>query len=339
MKCLTVPIIIIILSAIFFQCDYKTSSEGEFDHLIVFSDSSLFIKIEPLLAQTLVQFIYTPHTERSFLFAWKPLYMLDSYQKRRNLIFLGTLEGSDNVSEYVKRMLSPEIRDRVANGEVFDIFTEDMYATNQLGIILCAPTEKQLFQNLELNGENIFNNLEKYNYKRLNEVIYSESEQKDIEEYISEEYGIKMRIPYSYQVVTETEDKNFIWIKRTDPSRSIFMYRMKADSTLLNDQFVIKVRDSLATRFYEGDSILLEDTYSKRINFLGYNAIKMVGIWQNHEQIIGGPFRTYVFFDSGSSNIYFLDISVVAPGKRKKPYLDQLEVIAHTFEILPKSSR
>jgi len=29
-----------------------------------------------------------------------------------------------------------------------------------------------------------------------------------------------------------------------------------------------------------------------------------------------------------------IDISVLAPGKLKKPFLDQLEVIAHTFEVV-----
>ncbi len=49
---------------------------------------------------------------------------------------------------------------------------------------------------------------------------------------------------------------------------------------------------------------------------------------------VGGPFRSYLVFDPEESYLYFLDYTVMAPGKLKKPFLDQLEVIANTFEIV-----
>jgi len=50
--------------------------------------------------------------------------------------------------------------------------------------------------------------------------------------------------------------------------------------------------------------------------------------------LVGGPFRTYIIHEPQDSLLWFVDIAVMAPGRLKKPYLDQLEVMAHTFEIL-----
>lgn len=330
-KLFNIFILIIVLLAL--GCDTKTSSVGEFDHIIVFCDSTLYKEIEPNLNQVFDNFIYTPHSEKSFLHKWVPLNLLENYSKRRNLIFIGLLNQNDEVSEYVRKMLSPEIQDKILKGEIFEIFRENIFSYDQMGLILCAANKQEFISNLSLQGDNIYKKFERYHFKRLNTIQFDSGEQFDIEEFLINEYGWKVRVPYSYQVVERSVDSNFVWIKRSEPSRSIFVYRAKGAKSKINEKWIIEVRDSLATAYFEGDSISVEDTYIIDTELNGISATKLVGIWQNHQQIIGGPFRTYVFTDDSTNYIYFVDISVVAPGKRKKPFLDQLEVIANTFEI------
>jgi hypothetical protein len=203
-----------------------------------------------------------------------------------------------------------------------------------MAIFLSSANKKQLLQNLTNYSERIYTEMEKYHFQRLNKIMYSDNEQYDVENYLASTFGWKIRIPYEFQVVKKSDDYNFIWIKRTDPSRSIFVYRMKGDSALINEEWLIDKRNELATKYYEGDSVDTEDTYALYTRLSKFSALKLVGVWQNHQQILGGPFRTYAFYDSKNSYIYLIDISVVAPGKRKKPYLDQLEVIARTFQFV-----
>jgi len=316
-----------------FGCDIKSSSVGDFDHIIVFSDSTLYTEIESSLNQIFDKFIYTPHSERSFLHKWVPLNLIDSYRKRRNIVLIGLLNQDDPVSEYVKKMLSAEVQERINKGQIFEIFKEDMFAYDQLGLIICAANKKQLYSKLLDQSEAIYNKFEDYHFKRLNKILFSGDEQFDMEEFLTNEYDWMVRVPYSYQIVERSRDSNFVWIKRTEPSRSIFVYRTIADKSKIQENWIRNVRDSLATVYFEGDSISVEDTYALQTDLNGTPVMKIVGIWQNHQQILGGPFRTYVFYDEKSGYIYFIDLSVVAPGKRKKPFLDQLEIIAHTFKI------
>jgi hypothetical protein len=94
------------------------------------------------------------------------------------------------------------------------------------------------------------------------------------------------------------------------------------------------MRDSLTTVHFEADSIDLNDTYLQLVQFRGRETKKLIGIWQNHRHYIGGPFRTYAFADPVEKYMYLIDMSVTAPGERKKPYLDQLDIMANTFEFV-----
>ena len=97
------------------------------------------------------------------------------------------------------------------------------------------------------------------------------------------------------------------------------------------------LRDSLSYEHFQGDSVNREDSYLKRTTFNSREAVKLVGVWENfNPQVggpIGGPFRSYIFADSKNGWIYVIDLSVTAPGKWKKPFLDQLEVLVASFRL------
>jgi len=314
-------------------CETKTSSVGDFDQIIVFADSSIYLDFEDGLDEVFDQYVYTPIAEKSFYHKWSPINSMDPYKKRRNIILIGLLDQDDPISEYVKKMLSPELISKIENGEVFEIFREDIYAFDQMGIILCAADKKQFLTNLNTRSESIYKRLEEYHYNRLNRILFSGDEQFEIEEFLIKKFGWTIRIPYAFQLVKTSKDSNFVWLKRPNPSRSLFVYRTRADKSLITEQWIRNIRDSLTSVYFEKDSVLIGDTYTLQTDFNGLPAKKMVGVWQNKHLYVGGPFRTYVFYEDKSDYIYFIDISVVAPDKSKKPYLDQLEVVARTFKL------
>ena len=228
-------IALLFLAFLQFGCGTKISSEGDFDHIIVFSDSSLYLDIESGLDNVFDQFVHTPHAERSFYHKWVPLKLMNSYKKRRNVILVGLLNQDDPVSEYVKKMLSPELQERVEKGEVFEIFKEEIFAFDQMGLILCAANKEQLLSKLSIHSDLIYKRFENYHFERLTRILYSSEEQHDIEEFFANEYGWSIRVPYAFQVVERSRNSNFVWMKRQDPSRSIFVFRTKSDKSKISD--------------------------------------------------------------------------------------------------------
>jgi len=315
------------------SCDYKPASFGDFEKIVVFADTILYQQVQTELEQTFDQFIYTPHSERSFYLDLQPLEMFDTYKTRRNLLFLGLLDGQDQVSKFVKSALSLQAQENVKNGDVFEIFREDLFATEQEVIFLPANDAGMLRKNLSDRKDIIFNRLNSSYFSRLKNAMFMKGEQLIIEEYLVQEYGWKIRIQHDYQIVKEVEDKSFVWFRRLNPDRCLFIYRFPFKKLDEEGSWLYHTRDSLATVYFEGDSIDIADSYIQFLEFQGRNAIKLTGIWQNHQLYIGGPFRTYAFSDENEKYIYIIDISSTAPGHRKKPYIDQLEVMANTFQI------
>ena len=315
-------------------CDYKPASFGDFEKIVVFSDTLLFRQIQTELEQTFDQFIYTPHLERSFYLDLQPLSAFDTYQTRRNLLFIGLLDSDNEVSDFLNEALSIEVKEAVAEGKVFEIFKENVFATGQVVMFLPAVDIGSLKRNLSDRSEMIFKRLNTLYFERLASAMYMKGEQISLEQYLAEKTGWKIRVQHDYELVKEDKDGHYIWLRRLNPDRCFFIYRLKGNKMAQSGDWMYNLRDSLGTAFYEGDSIDREDTYLQFIDFLGYQAIKLTGVWQNHQYYIGGPFRTYFFYDEESGFTYVLDLSVTAPGQRKKPFIDQLEVMAQTFEIV-----
>ena len=329
----TISIFIVIIFSI--ACDFKKQSVGEFDIIYLFADSSLYNKVSPVIEQTFDQYVYTPRAEKSFYLQCEPLEKLNVYKMHKNLMFIGLFNGEDAVSLYLMKMLSSDVQYKLLDGNVFHILQEDLFAKDQMAIILFAPNITQLIENIRLYSDDIFNQAEQYHFKRLEKNMFLIGQQKDLENYLSENFNWKVRIQYEYKIVIQSEDGNFVWLRKLQPDRNFFVYRYPAAAFNDSEDYLFNLRDSLTTQYFEGDSIVREDTDILETKFNGYKALKLKGVFKNTKYLIGGPFRSYTFFDDSSQYQYIIDISVVAPAKRKKPYLDELEVIANSFQLNP----
>jgi hypothetical protein len=328
----------IVFLILFFGCDYKPASYGDFEKIVVFADSTLYNQVQTELEQTFDQFLYTPHSEKSFYLDLQPLALIDTYQTRRNLLFIGLIDGKDQVSEFINSALSPQIKERVVTGDIFEIFQENLFSSEQEVIFLPAVSAQMLRKHLTERKDIIFDRLDKSYMRRMKNAMYLMGEQVYIEEYLSEEYGWKIRVQHDYRIVKEADDKSFVWFRRLNPDRNLFIYRFPYRKLDVEGNWLYSIRDSLTTVHFEADSIDKEDTYLRLVQFHGKETIKLTGIWQNHQHYLGGPFRTYAFADSTETYMYLIDMSVTAPGERKKPYLEQLDIMANTFQFVDRKN-
>jgi hypothetical protein len=329
----------LLLFIFFNSCDYKKQSIGEFDVIHVFADSSIYQKVSPALEQVFNQYIYTPRAEKSFYLQWQPIEKLGIYQFQKNLLFMGLFNQEDAASVYIMKMLSSDVQKAILDGNIFHIFQEDLFAKNQISIILFAPNITRLMDNIRQYGDDIYRELEKYHFKRLKENMFSIEEQKNLEDYLADHFGWKIQVQYEYKLIKQSDDGSFVWLKKIKPDRNIFIYRYNTTGFNDPDNFLFNLRDSLTTIYFEGDSIVRDNCYSIETEISGWPAIKLIGVWKNNKYLVGGPFRTYTFYDRDAHYQYVIDLSVMALDRRKKPYLDELEVIANSFQLIPQKMK
>lgn len=333
MKAASKLLIIVLAAWGIWGCGYKPRSAGNLDEIIVFADSTDWLDYRAPLDSVLGREYPTPVVEQEYVLSWQPLEELENFRRSRNIIFLARTDSEEPVSALVQRSLNQEIIDNVNSGNYFYIPRHDPWASDQYVLFLLAPNKDEMIKRIYRYGDAIYDDFEKSYYKRFREELFKRYEQKDLEEYLLNHFPFKMRIPSDYFIADESVEYGYVWIRRLNPDRSITVHWMPfSDTMVVDEEWVIQTRNKLAQRIYEGDLIVEDETDSRFVQFLKWEALRLEGTWMNPNYMIGGPFRNITFVDEESQLIFMIDFYVQAVGERKKMFLDQLDIMAHTFQ-------
>lgn len=330
----------LLLLLIYWSCSWKGSSMGQDDRIIVFADSVDWPYYQESLNSVFGKFIRTPVLEREFIVEWIAYSEFENYQDYKNIFFLGRLNSELPVSENIQNLLNEEVIQGVRDGKYFYIPKKDPWAVNQYVLFLVANSRDDMIQKIIDLGDLYYNDFKNYYYQRMKERMFKRMEQEDLEKYIAKHFPFTMRVQHDYFIADENLEKGYVWIRRLHPDRSILVHWLPHPREFqLTSRWVIDERNKLARKIYHGDVIVEEETRAFRTKFKEWTAVQLRGTWRNDSLMIGGPFRNTTFVDTELDRIYMLDYYVQAIGERKKPYLDQLHVIIHTFEVPAKEKR
>ncbi|HGY55419.1 MAG TPA: DUF4837 family protein [Caldithrix abyssi] len=315
-------------------CDVRPTTMGYQYRIFIVADSLLWEDVKDDVLATFEKLIYTPHTETSFEVHRISLEKLAAYKTRMNIFLLGVADGHNETDDYIRKILPDDFKKSVAEGKMFYAFQDNLYARDQINLIMYAQNVQDFKRNFKLTKDDIYKTFEKKYYKRLLTGMYERGEQTNLSDFLAKNYGFRVRVQHDYFIAVQDVDDHFVWLRRTQPDRWLSVWRVKGDSSLINDRSLYDIRDRMTKKYYEGDKVIREDSYLTDVEFNGRPTTKIIGLWKNDSLLVGGPFRTYIIPEPKNSLIWFVDIAVMAPGRLKKPYLDQLEVMAHTFKIV-----
>jgi hypothetical protein len=325
----------LILSSLGWQCSsWMGDAVGFDDNIVVFADSSDWNIYQDALNSVFGKQIKMPAVERDFILKWAPFRDFERYRNQKNIFILGRLDSNDPVSQNIHELLSPEIIEGVKTGQYFFIPKQEPWALNQYLLLLIANSRDDMIQKIHDLGDLLYSDFRKFYYQRLKEQMFAQQEQKNLENYLVKNYPFMIRIQHDYFIADENLQEGYVWLRRVQPDRSLLIsWRPVPEDFNLTSRWVINERNRLAKKIYQGDVVVEEETKAYEVQFKKWNSIRLEGTWRNDQYVVGGPFRNLTFIDKESNLIYSLDFYVQAIGKRKKPYLDQLDVIIHTFEV------
>ena len=316
------------------SCDMRPTTMGYPYRIFIIADSSVWKEVRKPIRDKFEGEILTPGSEKKFTITFVPLNKLNDFKDRMNIFFVGTQNEPGEVNEYLKKVLPDKFKNGVKENHYFYLFQDDLFARQQIGLFMYARDLKTFKYDFKHLQDQIYNTFEKKYYARLEEDMFNQGEQKKIEEYIVENFGVFIRVQHDYFIAIQDKPNNYIWLRRFDPDRWVSIWKIKGDSSMMTFDRLADIRDKYTKKYYQGDYIVRNNSYLTWGQINGQKTYKMVGIWRNDSILIGGPFRTYIVHDAPDSLLYFIDIAVMGPRYLKKPYLDQLEVIAHTFKIV-----
>lgn len=312
--------ILIALALLVTSCEYKPDSVGRARDVLVFTEHKEVIEQE--LAFALGKQVFTPQPTREFVVRYLEPAELANRLTQHGILIVGFEDDS---------LINSLFPDLSANDSFALYRINDVWAKNQSVLVFMARDTLSMLLGLKAVRSKIHETFKYRLLERLEAMTYEKGKDEELSEKI-ETYGFKVKVPKEWLLDERYAAQNFIWVHAHDPERSIFIYWEEKERENLSRTTMLALRDSLTALFYEGDYLDSTFTTAGPSYFRGNEAIRIEGVWQNEELIVGGPMITFSFNEAG--RFWMIDAILFYPGPPTKKvfWLNQLEVILATFE-------
>jgi hypothetical protein len=347
---------VILFVSVFYFISCETSRRpamGLEDEIYVVADSSEFADLSFALDSTFQKIIYTPQPENIFTLIRISPNQMSIFKNRKNILIVAPLNSHSYTSQFIHSIVDSAALERIEKDQDFIIKRKNLWAANQLVMILTAPTIQELEFDILQDKDNLLYTFQKESDERLKSSLYNATyENEAIEGKLLKEYGWVIYVQADFKLALDIPKDNFVWLRRSpgsDMERWLFVHWIdNASPAYLNEDSIRAIRNRMTEKYYRtvDDSayvIIASDYYtSNEVNFNGRYAIFTQGLWELNIKGMGGPFINYTFFDEKTGRVYMLDGSVYAPKYYKRNLIQQMDVLLQSFMTereLSKSKR
>ena len=325
-------IISILLFIIIFSCGNKREALGADNEIRVICSRLDREIITAYLSSIFIDTLYTPEPE--------PYYNLKfsdpetfSQLKSQSQVIVGALKRDNNSGHQLVKKLLPENQfESTLNGDPI-ILGEDVYAKKQLFMIINANSKEHLMDHVEEKRKQFRKIFNDQFIDRQNRFLFGDDRNMKLEDSLKSEYGWTIKIPWGWDRIKNRPDSNFVWLGREMPFQWIGIGWVKGNvlsNELLVGDYVWKwPKDNyksiqINTHKFELDKISHGDTFAWRAQ----------GVWEtiSLKESKGGPFRSYLFYDSLNDLTYHLNFLIHHPGDDKTIFMRQMDMIIKTFK-------
>jgi len=205
---------------------------------------------------------------------------------------------------------------------------------------LLATNKQELRKMVLLKNKEVLAEIEGRERKRLSKKIKPLT----LKEYppFFEKNGLELPIPRDFELSVSQDDLVIYWKRTTRADVGILIHTapLPTDNAILGSELV-PLRDSL-TKLYvpgskEGSFMITEDIIKPTIEATeidGRFALEARGLWRTVGDIMGGPFLAYGIYDEENQRLIYIDTFILAPSKKKRRSLFELESTLHELKIL-----
>lgn len=240
------------------------------------------------------------------------------FQVHRNIIVINT----------EKKNTTPDMR----------VWT-NVWAKPQLVIEIVAETAQQAAAIIAQNGKRILSTLEKTERNRVLDNI-SSFENADLRRKVNAMVGGSPLFPNGFTVKKQTSD--FIWLssETTYTIQSILVWKYPYSGPAdLNPEALAAKRNEITKEHIpctmEGSYMILNPDIMPgcdTLRYKGRDIIEQRGLWEAHNDFMGGPFVSHTFLTPDQKEIVTMDAFVYAPRYDKRNYLRQVEACLYSFD-------
>ena len=295
----------LMIGLLFFSCAQKQNGWWHEGRIAVIADEGDWDVVQAPLKQIFEKEIRTPQAEKAYHLAYVTEKELDRYSHFYYILLTGTLESDGPAGKLLQGMLADSsVRAGVRSGDYYLFVKHDIYAKNQIFAILVAENTEKLNQVISEHPDEIFKVFDDPIRERMQKEMYAAGYQEEIAGKTMSAYGWALHLQKEYFLAREFPFDQFIWFRRVEPERWIFVRWIEhGDTSLLNQNWVVEERNRIGRLYYSEDQVEPFHLGSERGEFLGRPALITRGLWGNEKKFAGGPFLNYTFYNQADAPI------------------------------------
>jgi hypothetical protein len=220
------------------------------------------------------------------------------------------------------------------------LYKNDVWAAPQCVIRLNAPTEEIAVELYKENSMKIKAVIEQAERARViaNTKRYEELALAPV---VTAMAGGSPHFPSGYKLKKSTDD--FIWItyitQFTEQSILVYKYPVVEGQNMMSPENLVKAQGEMMMKnvpgMFENTYMIISPVIAPSVQYKKYGEhefAELRGLWEVHNDYMGGPFVTHAFYSPDGKNIIMLQAFVYAPKYDKKNYLKQIESVLYSFE-------
>ena len=323
---------ILILFIIFIAaCDNKREALGADNEIRVICSNIDKKVLKEYLSLIFNDTLFTPEAE--------PYYHLkfsepDKFNqlKAQSMVIVGSIKQDDNSGLKLMNQLLPDSQFKSTLQGDPVILGKDVYAKKQLFMIINASSEDHLMSSLEQKRNQFRKHFNDQFIERQGRFLFGDDRNTLLEDSLKSEYGWTLKIPWGWDRIKNLPDSNFVWLGREMPFQWIGIGWIEGNilsSELSAGDFIWNwPKDNYKTIQINNYKFKLDKT-----NHGDTFAYRAQGIWEtvSLKESKGGPFRSYLFYDSLNDLTYHLNFLIHHPGDDKSIFMRQMDMIIKTF--------
>jgi len=246
--------------------------------------------------------------------------------------------GFNNMFQIHRNIILVNINSSVTEPGV--VIRKDVWAAPQCVININANDTEAAVALIKENTQKIITTLEQAERDRViaNAKRY---EERALIPATEEVIGGVLHFPSGYQLKMKTSD--FLWVtyapQGTQQSILAFKYPVVEGEDMMNRT---SLTDNIKEMLKKNVPGMFDNTYMtiasvidpsvKYMNYKGHAFAEIRGLWDVHNDYMGGPFVAHAFYSQDGKDIIVLLAFVYAPKYDKRQYLRQIESILYSFE-------
>ena len=335
----TIIFSLIFITFIFISCDTKREALGADNEIrVICSDIDKKI-IKSYLSNIFSDTLFSPEPEPYYQLKFSSPETYNQLKKQSKVVIAAVNRDRGNPGiKLVERILPDEyFKSTLTEDPV--ILMRNVYAKNQLLMVINAASDKILNNTIKLK-KNAFR--KEYNDQfiiRQNNYLLEKNRNTSLEDTIFNDYGWKINIPWGWISIKNIKDSNFVWLGKEMPFQWIGVSWINGDFTSTMDK--LEVGEYIwgwPKKFYGNIQFNNYKFSLDEASFNGSSAWRSKGVWETIDKLEskGGPFCSYLFYDSITDRTFYINYLIHHPGNDKSIYMRKLDQIVRSINTQRK---